>query len=167
MANVLGKVSSGDIDLMQSKAVQLGDFARVPALVILRAEIEFPRECLELRADNLGCERGNDAGIEPSTEVGAYRDVGAKVHRYGVLNEFPQPLFKVFLGVIEVEVVLDVPVPADANLTLLDDQCVPGEQLPNSLEQRLAGQTELKRQVVFERFAVGLDAWHEREERLD
>src|SRR5262249_15792809 len=72
-----------------------------------------------------------------------------------------------FIRMVEVEVVVNLPVAAHIDSPATCDEQVPGEQLVDALEQRLAVQAELEGEVILEAGQVGLDVLDERQQRLD
>ena len=73
---------------------------------------------------------------------------------------------EVGLGVVEVDVVVDLPVAFRRRLAAGDPQQVPGLQLAHPLEQGLAGEAELEGEVVLEAVGIGLDRRQHRHQRL-
>ena len=72
----------------------------------------------------------------------------------------------VVVAVVEVQVVVDVPVALLADDPVPDPHPVAGGQLPDPVEERLAVQAELEREVVAEAGHVRLDGRQERQQRL-
>src|SRR3954465_5710019 len=70
------------------------------------------------------------------------------------------------VGVVEVRLEVDLPVALRLDLAVPDAQEVAGQQLLHALEERLAGERELERQVVGEPGTAGLDLGQERQQRI-
>ena len=85
-------------------------------------------------------------------------------HRLG--KQALDPLLVVLRGVVEVEVVVDLPVASRLSDAAAHPEEVAGQQLADSLEERLAGEAELEGQVVLQPLEVGLDGRKERQQRL-
>jgi hypothetical protein len=163
---VLHEVGGRDVHLVERERPLVGNRAGVRALVVPGAEGEFTGEPLEPRARLAGGGGGHDARVEPAGNVPADRDVGPFVDVHRVQDQPGQLVLEVLLGVVEVDFVIDLPVPPDLDLPAAGDQQVAGQQFPHVLEQGLPVQAELEVQVVLERVRVGLDLADEREEGL-
>ena len=88
------------------------------------------------------------------------------MHLHRILEQ-PGDLFaEIFLGVIEIEVVVNLPVTLHHDLAVLDEQIVPRLQLGDLVEKRLALEAELETQVFLERLGIRANALQERQQRL-
>ena len=89
-----------------------------------------------------------------------YDATGTSLRRCSSTDSLQQRLdllLEVQRGVVEVEVVVDLPVADRLRRAPADPQEMAGQELLDALEQRLAGEAELEGEIVLERVEVGLD----------
>ena len=137
------------------------------ALVVRRPGVEPAGEADELLRVRLRREGRDDARVEAAADVGADRHVRAQVQPDGVVHQLADLLLEVGARVAEVGAVVDLPVPPRLDLPVADAEDVARQQLVDPLEQGLAAEAELEREVVLERLQVGLDRRQEGQQRLD
>src|ERR1019366_9555025 len=102
-------------------------------------------ECPHGIAGTLRRERRHGARVEASGKVGRDRDVASKVELHGLLEQGAEALLEETRRVVHVDLVVDLPVAFGLDATARpQSQNVAGQQLANSLEQRLAREAQLK-----------------------
>ena len=108
----------------------------------------------------------DNARIESTAHVGTNRHIATNVQPHRIFRRLPQPLFEVGRRVVEVQLVVDIPILADADRPVRNGQRVTRKELPNVLEERSFAQAELECQILFERLVVGGDVADERQQGL-
>jgi len=86
-------------------------------------------------------------------------------HRF--VQQRLNPFFEVLRGMLEVEVIPDLPVPPGLDRSVLRDQHMAGSQFGDVLIQSPARQTKLEGDIFFEPLQVGPNVRQERQQRLD
>src|SRR5215210_6604550 len=111
-------------------------------------------------------ERRNNARIQTAAQVGANRNIGPQVQPHRFVKQRTQLLFKVFRGVLQIEVIVNLPITARTHHAVTDLQHMPRWQFVYAFEERLARKTELERQVFFERLKIRFNVFDEWEQRF-
>ena len=151
---------------MQRQAARLGQRPGIAALVVALVLGEFPGEGVHRLIAVLARRRRDHARVKPAAEVGGDGNVASQVQLHRLLEQRAELLLEVVRGVVEVDVVVDLPVADGLAGAAADAQEMARGQLLDALEQRLAVEAELEREVIPERVGIGLDRGQERQQRL-
>ena len=160
------EVIHADVDHTEVQIALVGDGPRVAALVVALVLGEAPGEGLHALSRRAAGERRHGARVEPAAEIRGHGHVASQVQLHGLREQRLDPLLEVLRRVVEVDVVVDLPVPLRLDPPAAYAQQVAGQQFAHALEERLAGQAELECEVVLESIEVGADSGQERQQRL-
>src|ERR1700751_4787520 len=83
-----------------------------------------------------------------------------------MVEQLNEPVLEIAWAVVVIDLVFDVPVAPDTNQSVLDCECMTGQELLDPTEQRCLPDRVLEGQILGERLRVGGDLRQKRQQRL-
>ena len=102
------------------------DQARILRLVVTRIVGKAAMETETILRIELRCKDGDKARVDASRDVGADRDVRPQVNFEAVVEKFDQMLREIARAMIEINLVANIPIAANLDTTVFDNQIVTG-----------------------------------------
>src|SRR5580704_10012130 len=163
---VIAKLSGSNVDEMQFGACLIHRDGGVVALVVALELGEAAVKTVGDTALGVAGKDRNQARIDPPRNISADRHVAAQVKLYRVVEQLGEVPLEISCAVVAVDLIIDVPISPDANLAILDGQCMARQKLLDAAEQGGLADRVLEGQIFGERRRIGFDFGQKRQQCL-